>query len=93
MLHGEIYGALAAAIAKGGKSFQELARELGKSYPPERISAAFKRMLERRYILPSSRGSDGLAAAFWASSPQRAPTSTPACSRRHSMEAAFCMSM
>ena len=67
LLHGEIYGALATAIAKGGKSFEKLARDLEKSYPPERISAAFKRMLERRYIVLASRESEGPAAAYWAS--------------------------
>src|SRR5208283_3606314 len=85
LLHGEIYGALAAAIAKGGKSFQELARELEKSYPPERIHAAFKRMLERRYILPSSRDSDGLAGAFWTSlgfSPETAARNLRSCGVR-----------
>ena len=85
LLHGEIYGALAAAIAKGGKSFQELARELEKSYPPERIHAAFRRMLERRYILPSSRDSDGLAGAFWTSlgfSPETAARNLRSCGVR-----------
>ena len=85
LLHGEIYGVLAAAIAKGGKSFLELAHELEKSYPPERIHAAFRRMLERRYILPSSHGSHGLAAAYWTSlgfSPQTAASHLKNCSVR-----------
>lgn len=84
LLHGEIYGVIATAIAKGGKSFQKLARELEKSYPPERVSAAFKRMLERRYILPSG-GSDGLTAAYWTSlgfSPETAANNLKSCGVR-----------
>ncbi len=82
LLHGEIYGAIATAIAKGGKSFQKLARELEKSYPADRISAAFERMLERRYILPSSQGTDGAAAAYWTSlgfSPETAARNLKSC--------------
>ena len=82
LLHGEIYGAIATAIAKGGKSFQKLARELEKSYPPERINAAFTRLLQRRYVLPASRDSEGLAAAYWTSlgfSPQTAAKNLKSC--------------
>lgn len=84
LLHGEIYGVIATAIAKGGKSFQKLARELEESYPPERISAALRRMLERRYILPSG-GSDGLTAAYWTSlgfSPETAAKNLKSCGVR-----------
>ncbi len=82
LLHGEIYGAIATAIAKGGKSFQKLARELEKSYPPERINAAFTRLLQRRYVLPASRDLEGLAAAYWTSlgfSPQTAAKNLKSC--------------
>jgi len=67
LLHGELYGALATMIAKGGKSFRKLARELEKTYPAETIRHALKRLLERRYILPTSRASSGGVAAYWAS--------------------------
>jgi hypothetical protein len=35
-LHGELYCALASAIAKGGKSLSELAAELARIFPPTR---------------------------------------------------------
>jgi oxazoline/thiazoline synthase len=66
-LHGELYCALAAAIAKGGKSFRQLAAELGRQYPADKIQEALKRLLERRYVLPAAPSSDGAAAAYWSS--------------------------
>ena len=36
LLHGELYCALAAAIAKGGRSFRELVRELEQDFPTSR---------------------------------------------------------
>ncbi|HYA80196.1 MAG TPA: TOMM precursor leader peptide-binding protein, partial [Methylocystis sp.] len=82
LLHGELYGALATMIAKGGKSFQKLARELEKTYPADMIRHALTRMLERRYILPASRASRGQVAAYWASlgfSPQIAAKNLENC--------------
>src|SRR5271154_3885553 len=67
LLHGELYCALASAIGKGEKSFQELVRELDKDFPPDKIHEALKRLVERRYILPASTASNGVAAAYWAS--------------------------
>src|SRR5580704_18526765 len=45
-LHGEVYCALATAIGKGGKSFPQLADELSKSFPPDQIEGALKRLME-----------------------------------------------
>src|SRR5271170_728591 len=67
LLHGELYCALASAIAKGGKSFRELIRGLEQDFPSEKIHEALKRLVDRRYVLPASRFSDGVAAAYWAS--------------------------
>src|ERR1700722_14984971 len=53
-LHGELYCALASAIGKGGKSLPELARDLGKSFPPDKVEEALKRLIERRYIVAAS---------------------------------------
>src|SRR5271157_122482 len=67
LLHGELYCALAAAIAKGGRSFRELVRELEQKFPSDKIHEALKRLVDRRYVLSASRSSNGPAAAFWAS--------------------------
>ncbi|MEJ0093860.1 MAG: TOMM precursor leader peptide-binding protein [Methylocella sp.] len=67
LLHGELYCALAAAIAKGGRSFQELVRELEHEFPSEQIREALTRLLDRRYVIPASSSSNGAAAAYWAS--------------------------
>src|ERR1700729_2025805 len=53
-LHGELYCAIATAIGKGGKSFAELAQELAKNFPGDKIEEALKRLMERRYIVPAS---------------------------------------
>jgi ribosomal protein S12 methylthiotransferase accessory factor len=66
-LHGELFCTLATAIAKGRKSFRDLMRELEAQFSSEQIHAALNRLLERRYILPVSRTSAGVAAAYWAS--------------------------
>ena len=57
-LHGELYHALASAIGEGGKSFRHLARELEPRFPADKIHEALTRLLDRGYLLPSSRGSD-----------------------------------
>jgi bacteriocin biosynthesis cyclodehydratase domain-containing protein len=66
-LHGELYCALASAIGKGGKSFPELARELGKNFPQDKIEEALKRLMERRYIVPASPSAADAANGYWAS--------------------------
>ena len=81
-LHGELFCALATAIGQGGKSYGQLVRELERRYPVDRIHEALKRLTERRYILPASRTSSGLAAAYWASmglSPDTAHTNLQNC--------------
>ena len=65
-LHGELYCAIASAIAKGGKSFRTLAGELEQHFPADKVEEALKRLIERRYIVPASR-SCGAAAGYWAS--------------------------
>ena len=67
LLHGELNCALAAAIAKGGKSFRQLVRSLERDFPPDDIRKALERLLDRRYILPASRSSDSVLDAYWAS--------------------------
>src|SRR5437667_8491058 len=66
-LHGELYCALAAAIAKGGKSASDLARELQRQFPPDKIEEALKRLIDRRYVTTASYESDGTVAGYWAS--------------------------
>src|SRR5580704_4699302 len=67
LLHGELYCALASAIGKGEKSLRELVRDLEKEFPSDKIHEALKRLVDRRYILPASSASNGVAAAYWAS--------------------------
>src|SRR5580692_8462319 len=66
-LHGELYCALAAAIAEGGKSFRELVRALEQHFPSDKIQEALKRLVDRRYVVRASRSSAGVVAAYWAS--------------------------
>jgi len=66
-LYGELYCALAAAIAKGGRSFEDLARELERDFPADKIGEALKRLVDRRYIVPASPSATGSIAAYWAS--------------------------
>ena len=60
LLHGELYCALAYAIGKGGRSFQQLIRDLEKDFPSDKIHEALTRLLDRRYILPASSASNGV---------------------------------
>ena len=66
-LHGEIYCAFASAIGRGGKNFRELVRVLERDFPSDKVNEALKRLMDRGYILPASRSSAGIAAAYWAS--------------------------
>ena len=66
-LHGELYCALASAMGNGGRSFRDLFRELERNFPSDKIQEAFTRLLDRRYIVQTSRFSKGAAAAYWAS--------------------------
>jgi hypothetical protein len=65
-LHGELYCALAPAIA-AGRSVHELVRELGQYFPPDKIYEALQRLCDRRFVIPTSRSSEGIRAAYWAS--------------------------
>jgi ribosomal protein S12 methylthiotransferase accessory factor len=66
-LHGELYCALASAIAKGGKSLPQLSAEMGKKFPPQKVEEALNRLIERRYIVPASGASTSPAGGYWAS--------------------------
>ena len=65
-LHGELYCAVADAIGTG-KSFAQIARELGKKYPADLIGEAFRRLIDRGYVIPKAPSSAGVPAAYWAS--------------------------
>ena len=67
LLHGELYCALAYAIGKGGRSFQQLVRDLEPDFPSDKIHEALKRLVDRRHVLPASSASNGAVAAYWAS--------------------------
>ena len=65
-LHGELYCALASAIG-AGKSFPQIARELERDFPFDKIQEALKRLVDRRYIVSKPESSTSVTAAYWAS--------------------------
>ena len=65
-LHGELYCAIASLVGKGGSSFRQIVRGLEARFPLETINEALKRLVERRYLVRSSRSSAGAAAGYWA---------------------------
>jgi oxazoline/thiazoline synthase len=67
LLHGELYCALASAIGKGGRNFRELIGDLEQDFPTDQIHEALKRLIDRRYVLPTSSSANGAVAAYWAS--------------------------
>src|SRR5580658_6510842 len=66
-LHGELYCALASAIAKGGKSLSELVVGLAGNFPRDKIEEALKGLIERRYIIPASDDAPNAVTGYWAS--------------------------
>ena len=65
-LYGELYCSLAFAI-EAGSSFQGLVRGLEHDFPPDKVREALERLVDRRFIVPSSRSSLDAKAAYWAS--------------------------
>jgi oxazoline/thiazoline synthase len=65
-LHGELYCALASAMG-AGRSCRELVRELEQDFPSDKIHEALKRLVDRRFVVPTPRSSVGAAGAYWAS--------------------------
>jgi oxazoline/thiazoline synthase len=65
-LHGELYCALASAIG-AGKTFPQIARELERDFPSDKIQEALKRLVDRRYMVSKQESSTSVAAAYWAS--------------------------
>jgi len=81
-LHGELYCALASAIAKGGRTFRQLVSELGRKFPADKVEEALTRLLDRRFILGKPHAFLNTAAAYWASlglSPQDAEKNLKQC--------------
>jgi len=66
-LYGELYCALASAIGDGGWTVGELVRGLGRTFPADKIREALTRLYDLNYVMPVSRSSDGVVAAYWAS--------------------------
>src|SRR5258705_2104914 len=64
-LHGELDGALAAEVGKGGKSVAALMRERPQSFPRAKMDEGTKRLLDRRFVVSKVRWAT--AAAYWAS--------------------------
>ncbi len=66
ILHGELYCALASAIG-AGNSFRQIARELERDFPFDKIQEALKRLVDRRYVVSKLESSTSVTAAYWAS--------------------------
>jgi oxazoline/thiazoline synthase len=64
-LHGALYCALATRLG-AGQSRKAITRALADEFPAEKIDEAFKRLLDRRFVVPVGRA-EGAAAAYWAS--------------------------
>jgi len=64
-LHGALYCALAERIG-AGEDANAICHALSAEFPADAIDEAFKRLLDRRFVLPAG-ASDGVAAAYWAS--------------------------
>jgi bacteriocin biosynthesis cyclodehydratase domain-containing protein len=64
-LHGELYCALASRIG-AGEPREAIVRALAREFPADKIDEAFKRLHDRRFVVPASTG-DGAATAYWAS--------------------------
>jgi ribosomal protein S12 methylthiotransferase accessory factor len=66
-LHGELYCAIAEAIG-AGKSFAQIGSDLGRKYPADAVTEAFKRLIDRHYVVAAkTRAGAGTAASYWAS--------------------------
>jgi ribosomal protein S12 methylthiotransferase accessory factor len=71
-LHGELYCAIASRIG-AGESRSAIVRALSSEFPADKIDEAFRRMFDRRFVVPVGKA-DGAAAAYWASLGLRAET-------------------
>jgi oxazoline/thiazoline synthase len=66
-LHGELYCSLASAIGTG-KTVAQLVRLLERqTFPSAKIHEALKRLIDRRFVVPTAPSSQGRTDAYWAS--------------------------
>src|SRR5579862_1934776 len=66
-LHGELYCALASAIGSKVVSAARLAADLGRTFPPDKINEAIKRLVDRRYVIAKPPKVASPADGLWAS--------------------------
>jgi len=64
-LHSALYCALASRIGAAERR-SDIVRALSGEFPRDQIDEAFKRLLDRRFVVPVG-SADGAAAAYWAS--------------------------
>jgi bacteriocin biosynthesis cyclodehydratase domain-containing protein len=64
-LHGELYCALASRIGAGERR-EAIVSVLSREFPAVKIDEAFKRLLDRGFVVPANL-IDGMAAGYWAS--------------------------
>lgn len=82
LLRGELYCALASAIAEGKRSFRDLVRKFERRYPTDLIHEALKRLSDRGFITAKPSSLEDTAAAYWASlglSPEAAESNLQKC--------------
>jgi hypothetical protein len=64
-LRGELYCALASRIGAGERR-EAIVSALSREFPAVKIDEAFKRLLDRGFVVPANL-IDGMAAGYWAS--------------------------
>ncbi len=67
LLHGTLYVAIGALIAENEKSSRDIESMLKPYFPSEQIHEALKRLLDRRYVVPKLKSTNGAVAGYWAS--------------------------
>ena len=81
-LRGELYCALASAIADGNRTFRDLVREFEHHFPSGLIHEALKRLSDRGFIVAKPNVLEDTASAYWSSlglSPDTAETNLHKC--------------
>src|SRR5262245_26641572 len=67
ILRGTLYCAIAALLAEGARSAQDLESVLAQYIPADQIQEALKRLLEGRFVVPKAGSTNGSVAAYWES--------------------------
>jgi len=66
-LHGALYCALANEIGRKKKDFGTLVRELGRTFPSDKVLEAINRLIERGFVITKASALAGPVAGYWMS--------------------------